>query len=265
MMRLQILIETLEDITNWRDAFLVLAIERARPLLSTAGVPKSIASAPDSVTQVARLWLTDHERASNSRYPAKMRAQMLPEGYAKAVETLLAEAFARIAKDYGEESTVELHDWLRRHFVDRIERNRWWLLSMLLPRLANAFGAGAPVMACPLEPINSMRFDAAVRLRFSSDSRARDAQLTAQAEAIPLSAAEKQLARLEVIEPDDPDEVDVVLALELVLDQERAFRAWQEVVVELSASERAALGRWVAAEAQAMNVPAQLITDLVEQ
>lgn len=262
-------ISSLDDVVEWKNAMLCLGVERSQPLYHSAGVPRRMASLPGVLRDVAIQFLlraaaiAAATRNLPADQPVAMRAELLTEPYAAGIEGLLADAFDDLAAEYGDAEAGELREWAERHFVDPRGRNRWWLLSLLLPRLASAFEAGGTSQASPLAAGHREAFVASVHGWFGSAIAALDAGRIASARAIPLSAVEQRLVALEVLEPEDPPEVDVVNALELALGEERAYRAWQEIRQIFAPPQQRQIVEQLAVEAGAMNVPANLVDQLI--
>lgn len=251
MSRIQVTFRETDDILGWWKAFLCLAIGRAQPLWQEAGVPDSIARAPGAAMAAARQFLEAIDRVPAGGRPGHRDAS--------AVERLINETLARLANAYGEAETRELLAWMRRQFVQHREAMRWWVWSILLARLARAFPGGVPTAPAPLPPDRAERFVATVRARFGPEIRRRDEERAEAARRLPLSPIEQRFVALEVTEPGDAAEADVVTALELATRSERAYQVWAELDRWLAPAERRAVLRWARQEGASLGYPLDLI------
>ncbi len=259
----------LDNVVEWKTALLCLGVERCQPLLHAAGLPRQMASFPGTLQSVTmRTLLAAEDLAAAVKNPppdqaVALRAELLTEPYAAGMERLLARATAEMAAEYGDEATEGLIAWIERHFLNPQQRHRWWLWSILLPRLADAYGTGGPVTPAAIDRGPSEVFSQIVREWFTPALDALDAGQIARARAMPLSPLEQRLLALEVIEPDDPGEIDVVGAIEDAIREERAWRAWNALAPIVSAAQRRQLVDWAAREAAAMQVPLDLVRQLI--
>jgi hypothetical protein len=258
------------DLIGWKWGFLVLAVRRGHSLLQHAAAPESVARSPNVAAEHATAFLLSLQ---------DLRLEPGAQGdYWGAVRALVRETFAELKNSIGDAPTKEIREWLGRNFVDRDEKMRLWMWSILLPRLAAVYGT-APSQAPPVPEDTMRRFERIVGTYFSHDLARVDDELAARARAEPLTEAERALLRVhgpsiqELEQPVDErraqahegtassevEEVDVVDLLIATARRERARKAWQEIERLLTPRERTMLVVWARQEGSLRNLPVALI------
>src|SRR5438270_9216378 len=120
------------------------------------------------------------------------------EKYRAAVESLLRGTFEELKIAVGPVVTEQLRAWSMRSFVDHDETMRLWIWSLLLPRLAGAYGHSAKTPP-PLPTARMQRFNDIVRSYFSPEIRQEDDDLAERARREPLSPLEQELVPARII------------------------------------------------------------------
>ena len=210
---------------------MTLAVARGHELLGRAGVPEAIARAPGPMADAARRFLRSvRETALVTGHEAE---------YIETVRALLVAVFDEVGQVAGISAAGELRGWLRRHFVNHEERMRWWMWSVLLPRLASAYGPG-PREGSPLAAEPANRFNTVVRAHFNADAKRAEEEEELRLRMKPLSSLERELVTLKG-DSDDGVEVDVVASLKEAVRSERARSVWTELEKLLTPRERTLL------------------------
>jgi hypothetical protein len=241
--------EKIEDVFPWEEGFMTLAVERGQELLAPAGLPEAIARAPNPTADVARRLL---------RFVAETPLITGHEtDYLQRVRALLIGVFDEIEGAVGSSVAAELRDWLLRHFVNHEERMRWWMWSVLLPRLASAYGSG-PAEGSPLPAEPTDRFNFVVRARFNADAKQADEELERRSRMKALSSLERELVTLKS-GSGEAVEVDVVASLKEAIRSERARLVWTELGKSFTPRERTLLVAWARAEGARRNMPVAFI------
>ena len=243
-------------VLRWEEAFRALAVRRIGPLLLRAGVPEMVARSPEPVQDRATAFLL-----AVKDVPLKVGGEKM---YRAAVESLLRGTFEELKIAVGPVVTEQLRAWLMRSFVDHDERMRLWIWSLLLPRLAGAYGHSAKTPP-PLPTARMQRFNDIVRSYFSPEIRQEDDDLAERARREPLSLLEQELVPARItdsVDSDDPDDdvwPDELSSLRQAIRIERARRAWDEVEKIFTPRERTMLVAWARQEGALRKMPLHLI------
>jgi hypothetical protein len=263
--------EFIDRARGWQNGFLALAVKRGRSLWSYAAVPEDVVKAANPVAEIARSFVVAVE---SCRLEAGGE-----DAYRSAVDSRLETAFDDLTRALGGDVTSELRTWLTQNFVDHDERMRLWLWTILLPRLAGAYG-GEPTQPPPLPPAAVARFRAIVQRHFNRDLNSEEEILAIRARLEPLSPLERTLLtvrgpalselelpaaerrkRLERGDAEwDVDEIDVVELLLTAARNQRFLKAWNEINAAFEPRERALLVAWAREEGRSRKMPLQLIT-----
>jgi hypothetical protein len=262
--------EVTQRAIGWEWAFLVLAVRRGHLLLLNAGAPETIARSPNLVTDCAITFLV-------------ALRDLPPEASAQSRDTalhgLLRETFTALTAQLGAQVVGELRAWQTRNYVDKDEKMRLWMWSVLLPRLAGAYGTRATQTA-PLPVATMQRFRGIVGNYFSPELRRIDNDLATRARLQPLSDLEQVLVRVEGPSIQelrrtpserqerlrngsasrDVDAVDVVDLLGATGRRERTRKAWHELEGELTPRETALVVVWARQEGILRKMPVHLIS-----
>lgn len=217
----------------WEDVFLTLAIPRARPLWSEAGVPKPFVIHPGPLHAIATQFIE--------------RWQALP-ATDPGWERLIVDAFGQLRTAYGDAATGDLVAWGVRTTVDS-DQSAWWMgWTLLFPELADVWGHGArPLVEPALPPARLRAVEQTIRERLDLADHDRLEALVEAANSEPRSAEEDRLMRYE--DPLDGSVLfDPVLHLQGCVTAERGFEIWRALERILSPAEIDALIAWGQAE-----------------
>lgn len=269
-MALPVQVTDTRDIIYWGDVFRVLGIKRCRPLFGIAGVPAVMVNAPENLMSAAQyFWgkrLQDDrklERHASPPFSTQREVDNHLEAHRLGILGLLSDTFTMIVNAYGEAAAYELYDWAQRNFVDHDQVVRWNVWNELFLRLIDKSGTSYPLSPSSLAPSVLERIKKTVReyssrLLWEEDNH--ELELMAEARKIPLSSFEQRMVALDIVEPDDEPQADVLLVLELVLRQQATYEVWIKLDSWLNESDRKSLLQWGREQAVLMNKKIEWVT-----
>lgn len=241
----------------WLNVFRILGVGRCQPLLRYAGVPAEMSGAPEGLARAAhyfwqRTWDSDPINVGPDWEPGDFTEEVYAEyleNYRIAVASLVADTFNLLVDYYGEAPATDLREWAQRNFIDNEQVVLWSIWCRLWLRMVGESSLIYPLVRPALRPGALKRVKKTVRkhlplLCIDETEDGPEAELLRQAVGMPTSPVERRMLAIEVLRPDDPPEVDVLLRLKFVIRQHGAYSVWQELDAWLGAANREALLRW---------------------
>jgi VanZ family protein len=208
-------ISSASEALGWRHALVVLACERAAPMLAALGVPEPIARAPQPMIDAAQeFWRLDQALASAA---AAERAHTGPDQRRLATVAQLNAALSALGNAYRGVDLGELVAWATRHYVDEQQRADLFLWSQLL------LSAVLRDAATSLPPGQQASFVEAMAGRVGAAAETADKQRVKAFESAAPSPFETRL------EQEQPELYS--LALESLRETLRNQRTWQALAV----------------------------------
>jgi hypothetical protein len=247
-----ITLDSVHQFIDWADPFRVWGIIEYHPAWTHAGIPNHFCADPNPlVTAALHFWSTEWEGITwnGRRVGAGYSDPGFPENYRLGIESLLRETFSRISKSYGEKPASDLHQWAVRNFLDHKQRGLWHTWSSLF-RLA---ARGATI---PFTPSNGKLIQRSINEHFGARSQEAEEQLFDGLREIPLSKIARRIVALEVTQPTDFPEVDIIQILEHATLYEHAYRLWLELDEQLSDADREILLWWAYEQGAEMGISA---------
>lgn len=249
----------------WGDVFRVLGVRRCQPMLSKAGVPAAMTTAPENIVQASHyFWrrTLDGDIMPSRYMKPPFQTQGEVDDHLEALRLgllgLLSETFSIIVNYYGEGAASELYEWAQRNVVDHDQRRRWDMWNELFLRLIGALGISCALVPIDLDRLLVEKIKETVQ-RFLPGLLA-DLEDRSDLKAIPLSPIEESILALEVIQPEDEAQVDVLLIVELILRRQAAYEIWKTIDKWLTASNRELLLHWGKQQAIALNNSTDSVT-----
>jgi hypothetical protein len=218
---------------GWQDVFLILALRCCRPALAPLGVPSAMAINPEPLVAMACQVL----EVGMGDWPGLW----YPEG---AFQRAINDAFHVISSAYDVQTARELRAWAERTLVDHAQIVLWRNWETFFLSLTAAVFRGEELTPPPPLLGMAQRIRAAVLAEFGDAARERDDELLEIVDAIGFSAWEARAIALQVDQPGDFPERDVVTTVKLALGRQHAYRVWQQLDPFLSPAQRAEMGEW---------------------
>ena len=215
-------------------ALLVLAVDRSASFLPMLGVPESMAANPRRLRDLARRTIHDLQRQDES--PAHSDAA----GLTPAIHAVAVAFTAGIVDAYGEVDTRRLVEWLRRYRIDREEALRWEAWSLLFQRVAYA----APERLPALDNAIWKRLRDEATSSFGPLAWSEVAARLSDAREARADATERDLLEMEVSQPGDERNWDVVQDIELLISSTRAHAAFHSLKSRMSAADWDEVVQW---------------------
>ncbi|MFL6334242.1 MAG: hypothetical protein ACJ754_13090 [Pyrinomonadaceae bacterium] len=270
-MSAQILVPNTGELLGWEEAFMLLSINRCRPLLPYAGVPAAVLEDAMPLARASHFFwesVWNHSPLKvgphwdKATFSETLLAQF-GENFRSALKTLLRGTYDIITAGYGPEVGCLLCEWAQRHFVSDTQRGNLSAWTRLWLRLANASALYYPLAPLHLAPHILRDVKKAVRQRlhllYIDAGEGGMGDLFNTAAAVPLTPIERRMVQMERAYPDDPDEVDILLTLKFVIQRQASYQIWKVISGWLSDGDREALMRWAREQAAILKEPAEII------
>jgi hypothetical protein len=126
----------------------------------------------------------------------------------------------------------------------------------LLDTWSSLFTLAARGTTIPFTPSNDKLIQRLINEHFGAPSRDAEEQLFDNLREIPLSKIARRIVALEVTQPTDLPEVDVIQILEHATRDEHAYRLWLELDKQLSDADREILLWWAYEQGNEMGISA---------
>lgn len=246
--------ETNETI-YWADVFRVVGIKRCRPVFHKIGVPDAIVLQPDVLVKAAlHFWHHNWNgiELNGVRVDRGYSDPGFPENYLLGIQSLLQSTFAIIVSHYDQDDASRLYHWMQRFFVDQDQANLWFTWSILFSSLSKS-----QLVSSDFASEISPRIERTIQGHFGPAAQDDDTASLASIQRIPLSSLEQRMIELEVTQPHDSPEFDLMGLLKRVMQYDHAYRSWIEIAKCLSSPEREDLLWWGYEVAAELGMPSE--------
>lgn len=214
-------------------ALLALATRRVGPFLPLCGLPQEIVRSPDPLRLAARSAVEEFRK---SDAVARAGESGLERG------SVLGRFLDAIERGYGRPVSVALEEWIVRFHLDSASRgclSGWEIVLLLESRSMRPH-------SLELEPTLGTAIHEIALDRFGPPWQERLSRAESLAASIPIAADEEGLVALEVVDPGDLAQWDVVMDMTRTASLSTASDALQDLERQLTQTDIDAAVNWAA-------------------